>query len=102
MNDLKPEFSKAFLEKHGKKIYDAIIETIRNETNKKIDVLYIELIFRTALLEYIGLENDRLENFIKDILNKSDYNIEDFRKKHKNSINIIIDNIEEAIDDFNN
>lgn len=88
------EFSKLFKDKHGEKIYDEIISKIKHERVEECDSNYIEAIFRVAFLGYFGLDNNALNNMLKDINCKN--NITKINKIHKESIKIIRKYIVEA------
>lgn len=85
------EFSKLFKDRHGKKIYDEITSKIEKERALECDKNYIEAIFRVAFLGYFGLDENALNNMLKDIDCKED--IFHINKIHKNSIKIIRDYI---------
>ena len=85
------EFSKLFKDKHGKKIYGEIISKIEQKKAMNCDNNYIEAIFRVAFLGYFGLDENALNNMLKDIECKDD--ISHINKIHKNSITTIRDYI---------
>lgn len=88
------EFSKLFKDKHGDKIFDDINSKIKKERVEECDGKYIEAIYRVAFLGYFGLDNDALNNMLKDIECKDD--ITKINKIHKESIEIIRKYIIEA------
>ena len=97
------EFSKLFKDKHGIKIYDEITSKIEQERTMNCDNNYIEAIFRVAFLGYFGLDENALNNMLKDIECKED--ISHINKIHKNSITTIRDyitktNLENKITDI--
>lgn len=85
------DFSRLFKDKHGIKIYDEITKKIEKEKTSNCDNNYIEAIFRVAFLGYFGLDENALDNMLKDIECKED--ISHINKIHKNSIKIIRDYI---------
>ena len=85
------EFSKLFKNKHGSKIYDEITSKIKKESIVDCDNNYIEAIFRVAFLGYFGLDENALNNMLKDIECKED--ISNINKIHKDSIKIIKNHI---------
>ena len=85
------EFSKLFKDKHGDKIFDDINSKIKAERVEECDSNYIEAIYRVAFLGYFGLDNNALNNMLRDINCKD--NILDINKIHKESIKIIRDYI---------
>lgn len=88
------EFSKLFKNKHGVTIYNNIISEIKKERSESCDNNYIEAIFRVAFFGYIGLDENALNNMLKDINYKED--LAYINKIHKNSIRNIRNYIIEA------
>ena len=85
------EFSKLFRDKHGLKVYNEITSMIKQEKAIDYDENYIETIFRIAFLGYFGLDDEALNNMLKDINCNED--ISSFNRIHKNSIETIRDYI---------
>lgn len=78
------EFSKLFKDKHGIKIYNDIISKIKQEIGADCNNNYIEAIFRVAFLGYFGLDEQSLNNMLKDINCNKD--ISNINQIHKNTI----------------
>lgn len=85
------KFSKLFLDKHGKKIFEEITSLIRKERVEECNSDYIESIFKVAFMGYFGLDDIALNRMLKDI--KCNADINNIKKIHKYSIK----NIQEYI-----
>lgn len=80
-------FSKLFLDKHGKKIFDEITSIIEKEKARDCDDNYIEIVFKVAFTSYFGLDNQALNRMLEDI--KCNIDIKDIKNNHKISIKTI-------------
>lgn len=81
------QFSKLFLDKHGKNIFKEITTIIEYEKLEKFGADYIELIFKVAFMSCFGLDNNALNQMLKDI--NCDIDIKEIKKIHRNSIKTI-------------
>lgn len=94
MNYDNIDFSKLFVDKHGKRIYDEIISAIKKEKVGECDSNYINTIFKVAFMGYFGLDNKALDKMLKDI--DINYSIENINNIHENSIRTIKEYIEKT------
>ena len=81
------DFNKIFLKKHGKEIYDAIIEEIKKENlNANFDNDNIEIIFKVALLDFFELKDEVIEDIIKDVVPNKIIDVKKIKAINKSSI----------------
>ena len=85
------KFSKLFTDKHGGEVFNEVKDLIENEKNEKCDNNYIEAVFKVAFMGYFGLDNNGLNNMLRDI--DCNLDIKDITEIHKNSIKFIRDYI---------
>lgn len=86
MDFLKMDFSKLFLEKHGKSVYDEICIKIKSEAPTKYNEEYLEIIFKIAFFAYLGMDDTQIKKFLKHINNIDNVNITNIKNVHKKSI----------------
>lgn len=99
MNFFDMSFADIFLEKHGKIAIDEIIKQIKKESsNKYVDDIYIEIIFKTALLEFFGLNDKEIKDLIEDFMPCQSIDIENIKSAHKYSIQSIQKYLKEVMD----
>ena len=67
MNFLTTDFSKLFLEKHKQDIFNKVCTIIEKERKQQCDNQYIELIFKIALFDFLGLSNDNIQKILCDL-----------------------------------
>ena len=82
-------FSKLFLEKHGKSNFDNIKKQIIQENSTDYNDSYIEVIFKIAFLGFFGLAPNEIKKMIEDIIPGQQTNIENLSSTHKESISKI-------------
>lgn len=100
------DVSTLFLNKFGEKIFNDILDNIRMENPLFYNSFYIEVIFKLAFYDFIGLNNEQIKDFIiyeKEPLN---LDIDNYKKIHKKSIpkikKYLENNIQEILDSKNN
>lgn len=83
MNSFDVDIISLFIDKHGKDLYDNIINQIEKEKDTTIDNEYIDLIFNIAFLDFIGVK--------RKVINKMYQNkdINRILKVHRSSMNMI-------------
>lgn len=86
MDFLNMNFSELFLEKHGKAIYNKICMIIKEEKPNKYDNYYIASIFKLAFLDFWGLNAKQIKELVVGLQPKSEINVNELKKLHKNSI----------------
>lgn len=83
---LKMDLNKLFLEKHGERIFDEITNQIMMENSNKDSQDSIELVFKVAFFDFIGLKESITEKLIKDTILEKDVNVKKIKSVHKSSI----------------
>ena len=86
MNFLTTDFSKLFLEKHKQDIFNKVCTIIEKERKQQCDNQYIELIFKIALFDFLGLSNDNIQKILCDLNFAQNIDILKIKKIHKKSI----------------
>lgn len=74
-------------------VFEEIKSNIIEEAGKEVSSDYISVVFNIAYTKYIGINDNRIEDFIKDILGQEDITDCDIKKilnKHAQSINKIV------------
>ncbi len=94
----KMEFSKLFLEKQGENIFNEIINQITKENSNKDRKDSIEVVFKVAFFDFIGLSENITENIMKNNMLIEDINIKEIKLVHKNSIKLIRRYLQDTID----
>lgn len=89
-------FSKLFLERHGKLVYDKIEKQIIQENSTRYNDDYIEIIFKIAFLDFFGLNLNETKKMIEDIMPDQQVNIEEISSIHKASITKIQEYLRKA------
>lgn len=93
MDFLKMDFSKLFLEKFGRIVFEKIVEQIKNENKENKENDEIKIIFKIALLDYWGIEEKNIPLIIQEKID-----IKKIKITHKNSINIIKEYIKNEVE----
>lgn len=96
----KMDLSKLFLEKHGKKIFNEISNQIIIENSSKDSQDSIELVFKVAFFDFIGLAEDITENLMKDNMLIEDINIKEIKSVHKSSIKVIQKHLQANVGEY--
>lgn len=84
--DFLTDFSKLFIEKHGPEVHNKICNNIKKEAPSKYNDEYVQIIFKIALLNYWGISDNRILDFLKNTNNINNINITDLKQIHKISI----------------
>lgn len=103
MTLFEENFFKLFINKHGMKAFEEIKSNIIEEAGKELNSDYISTIFNIAYAKYIGISENRIEDFIKDILGQDgilNYDIKRILDKHEQSINKIVKYIASTENEF--
>lgn len=90
---LKEKFVKLFIKKHGMEIFKDIRDDIIKEYRRDATDEYIATIFNIAYTKYIGIDENKMKNFMEEILgqkNISSSEILNVLNTHDKSINKII------------
>lgn len=93
MNSFDVDIISLFIDKHGKDLYDNIINQIEKEKDTTLDNEYIDLIFNIAFFDFIGVK--------RKVINKMYQNkdINRILKVHKSSINMIEKKLDSGLND---
>lgn len=87
MDFLEMNFSKLFINKHGKQLFDNISQQIRKENRyEKGNNNYIEIVFKIAFLDFFGLDEFTIKEIIEDTMQVKKINIKEMKSIHKFSI----------------
>lgn len=93
------KFSTLFLDKHGKNIFENICKQISREKLDIYDNDYIEIVFKVALADFLGLIDWQIEKMIGDFMKCSNINIGRIKSIHKKSISEIQKYLQSAMDE---
>ena len=96
MESLGLDFSKLFLKKHGKQVFQDICNQIRGEYNGDCDTNYIDTVFTVAFISYFGVTDISRMRLLGGI--SKDIDIKSIQKIHKKSIS----QIQKYIENTNN
>ena len=80
------DFSKLFLEKHGKEHFNEIVKQINTEKGGIGENSYIELIFKIAFLDFFRMADQEMQALITDTMEYQDIDIKKIKNIHKKSI----------------
>ncbi len=103
MTLFEEKFFKLFINKHGINTFEEIKKNITDEAGKEVSSDYISTIFNIAYTKYLGISENRIDDFIKDILGQDDilnYDIKEILNNHEQSINKIVKYIESTEKEF--
>ena len=100
MNFLDIKFSELFLNKHGEKIFNGISLQIKNENPQKYSKDYVEIIFKIAFFNYIGILPKEINRLMKDLYNKDLIDADKILVTHQKSIDTIKEYFQSAVDNF--
>lgn len=89
-------FSELFLERHGKLVYNKIKKQIIQENSAHYNENYIEIIFKVAFLDFLGLAFNEIKKMIEDIMPGKQVDIEKISSIHKKSITKIQEYLRKA------
>jgi len=78
--------STLFLKKYGKDIVNKIFRQIESEGPYQNNAQYIEIVFKVAFFDFIGLDNIQSNKLLAHIEKNTNINIEEITKIHKTSI----------------
>ena len=92
MESLGLDFSKLFLKKHGKQVFQDICNQIKVEYNDNCDTSYIDTVFTVAFISYFGVTDISKIHLLGGI--SKDIDIKSVQKIHKKSISQIQNYIE--------
>lgn len=100
MDFLNLDLNKLFLKKFGNNIYNKILTEINFENPKyKNNNLYIELIFKIAFYNFIGLSNTQIINFLQPTFLNINIQLKDIFIIHKDSIKLIQQYFQNIVDE---
>lgn len=99
MDFLNMDFGSLFQEKHGKQNFENISEQILQEKPVITNDNYIEIVFKTAFLDFFGLDNNTIEKMIEDIMKCEKVNVMLIKHNHKKSISLIQSYLQSAMKD---
>lgn len=89
MDFFNMDFSKLFLDKHGKEAFDNISNKIKAEKASECSSDYISIVFKTAFLSFFGFEENQIKNMLDDIYKNNQINVKEILNIHSKSINLI-------------
>ena len=89
MDFLTTDFSKLFLEKHKQDIFNKVCIIIEKERKQQCDNQYIELIFKIALFDFLGLSNTNIQKILYDLELAQNIDILKIKQIHKESLSEI-------------
>ena len=89
MDFLTTDFSKLFLEKHKQDIFNKVCTIIEKERKQQCDNQYIELIFKIALFDFLGLSNTNIQKILYDLELAQNIDILKIKQIHKESLSEI-------------
>lgn len=98
MDFFEMDFSKLFLEKHGKKIFDDIVDKIKIENNNTCDLEYVSIVFKIAFLDFFKLKDSDIQSLINDIYTNQQINVNRILIIHNESISIIKNYLKDTIE----
>jgi len=102
MNFFNMDFSKLFLDKHGKEAFDNISDKIKKEKAIECTSDYISIVFKTAFLSFLGIEESQIKNMLDDIYKNNKINIEEILNIHRKSIKLIKEYLEFNMEEITN
>ena len=83
------DFSKLFLDKHGKVIFEEVTNKINEEKTEECNLEYISIVFKIAFLDFFGLDKTSIQKLINSIYNDKTINIENILSLHMVSVETI-------------
>lgn len=86
MDFFKMNFSTLFIEKHGKNVFYQIRKQIVQESHKKINIEFIEIIFKIAYFSFWGLNSSMIEQLLEDLFPNQKVPVEKLQSLHQKSI----------------
>lgn len=89
MDFFDKNLSTFFLKKYGQTAFNIIAEQIKKENLDKFNKSYIEIIFKIALYDFIGLNCIQVQNLLKHTYKKININVQEIKNIHKKSIHKI-------------
>lgn len=91
------DFSKLFLEKHGKEKFNETVKQINTERKEIRGNRYIELIFKIAFLDFFGMTDNEIQALITDTMKYQDMDIRKIKEIHQKSITKIQKNLKDNV-----
>lgn len=101
MDFLEMNFSTLFLEKHGKDVFNSIIEQIQLENSSQYSKDYVEVVFKIALWDFWGLNENEIKKILKNIMPDQKINAREIKVIHKESIDKIGRCLKSELEKFN-
>lgn len=98
MDFFSMDFSKLFLNKHGKEIFDDISNKIKEERGCECSDEYISSVFKIAFLSFFGFTEEQVQKLLDDIDKNNKINVKEVFTIQSNSISIITEYLESNID----
>lgn len=92
-------FSNLFSDKHGNQIFNAISDKIMKEKSIKCDTEYVEIVFKVAFLDFLGLQDDSIKKLIEDAMLNTNINVKEIKLIHKDSIEEIQKYLQDAMNE---
>ena len=93
MNIVDMKFSEFFFNKHGQEIFDRITKEIKEK-----DKDYTELVFKIAVLDFIGYD----DSDIRHILHDDEVKVEKIKVQNKKSIKLIQEYLKNSVNEIMN
>lgn len=98
MDFFRMDFSKLFLNKHGKEIFDSICNKINEEKGSECTDEYISGVFKIAFLSFFGFTEEQSQRLLDDIDKNNKINVKEVFSIQSKSISIIKEYLESNID----
>lgn len=98
MDFFSMDFSKLFLDKHGKEIFDDISNKIKEERGCECTEEYISIVFKIAFLSFFGFNEVQAQKLLDDLDKNNKTNVKEVFSIQSNSISIIKEYLESNID----
>ena len=92
MKGLDINFRELFVKKHGNKVFQDIVNQIKEEYNYKCDTSYIDIVFTVAFISHLGITDTSKIRLLGNISKKFD--IVHIQTIHKKAISLIQNYIE--------
>ena len=89
MDFFEMDFSKLFLNKHGKTVFEDITNKIKQEKMSECNLEYISIVFKIAFLDFFGLDKLAMQKLIDSIYVDKQIDVKNILLHHRKSISII-------------
>lgn len=98
MDFFSMDFSKLFLNKHGKEVFDDISNKIKEDRGCECSDEYISGVFKVAFLSFFGFTEEQAQKLVDDIEINNKINVKEVFSIQSKSISIIKEYLESNID----